>query len=253
MTDGAIAPPITPAARRRGLGSNLLDLIYPRGCVYCDVPVAGTEAGYVCDPCLDDFMPIMEPCCRMCGIPYPGMVSINATCGNCRLLEPVFRRGRSLFSYRGPAGHIVRSLKYRGARYLAPDFAAAALRVPWLADFLGDSVLVPVPLHPRRLGERGFNQSLLIAEAIGATTGNPVAPMLERKRYTRTQTHLDRQQRLRNVKNAFDLSATRPLSSSVPITIIDDVFTTGSTLNACSAALYAAGYEDLRILAFARD
>ena len=116
-------------------------------------------------------------------------------------------------------------------------------------EYIRDAILVPVPLHPVRLRERGFNQSERIAEMLARCSGNTarVDRLLVRNKYTTSQTHLNRATRSQNVKNAFALARDTVLDSKSLFIIVDDVFTTGSTLNACAKVLRNAGATRLKV------
>ena len=122
----------------------------------------------------------------------------------------------------------------------------------WLPYFLEGSYLVPVPLHKRKLRERGFNQSRFLADAFSDLVGNlPVVDALIRIKDTKSQTRLKRPDRMKNAKNAFAMSDDTHLDMKKDCIVVDDVFTTGATLNACCTELRKAGAERLRVLTLA--
>jgi ComF family protein len=152
---------------------------------------------------------------------------------------------------RGPARTLVHHLKYRGGLAVLSDIGQLMREMPDLEEFLGGKVLVPVPLHPRKLRERGYNQSEEIANELARLFPCTHAmPLLKRVRDTTTQTRLDRTARLANLKNAFALTETRTLYAALRCVLVDDVFTTGSTLNACARALCGAGCQRVDVLTF---
>lgn len=176
----------------------------------------------------------------------------DRTCPHCEELVPVFRAGKTAALYRGPVGSLVRELKYHRGEYLAEDAGRIAARTPGFVEFLRDSVLVPVPLHRRKERERGFNQSRLIAEAFSnVAPGATVVPALQRVVDTETQTRLGREERQANLKNAFAMARGRSLTSGSRIVLVDDIFTTGATLNACASVLRRAGFENLDVATLA--
>ena len=122
--------------------------------------------------------------------------------------------------------------------------------LPRFPELSGFNALVPVPLHPRRARERGYNQARLIAEAISAACGAPVLDILERRRHTRPQSSLNRGQRLENISAAI---SAREQASGIRALIVDDVCTTSASLEACAKALRGAGSEDVRAYVFARQ
>ncbi len=133
--------------------------------------------------------------------------------------------------------------------YVLKDLARMVNRSKHYRTFLEQTILVPVPLHPVKLRERGFNQSERIARILVNCTGNSaqMEQLLVRTQYTQSQTHLNRSKRYQNVKNAFALARNAVLDSEKVYTIVDDVFTTGSTLNACARVLCKAGAKHLQV------
>ena len=227
----------------------LLDLIYPRNCVVTGYPVSGGAYRYLSDKSLRELYRVEPPYCPKCGQPFYGRIISTRNCPHCKDLNPVFKRGRSLLLYRGLGRTLIHELKYKGARYLLEDIKEIIRGASAISEYLENAILVPVPLHRRKLRERGFNQSRLIADCFAeVAAGIPVVDALERDIDTASQTRLNRRDRQRNVKNAFSLSKNTALIKNSRIIVVDDVFTTGHTLNACCTVLRRAGYEQLDVL-----
>ncbi len=151
--------------------------------------------------------------------------------------------------FRGPIRDLIYALKYCNGLWAIGDLGRVAEYAEGLGDYLEEAVLVPVPLHPRKERERGYNQSALIAESIaGRFEGVRLEALLERVIDTRSQTQFNRQERYRNLRNAFSLVKKRAIDPSQRYIIVDDVFTTGSTLNACAATLRKAGAKRVDVL-----
>ena len=166
-------------------------------------------------------------------------------------MSPVFDRGFAIALFKGGVRGLVYALKYEGGLWTLDDIRALAGRSPGLLDFMGDSVLVPVPLHSRKLRERGYNQSELLAREFEKLSRELVVDdLLERVVDTPSQTQFNRQERRRNLKNAFSLRQNRAIDPAKRYIIVDDVFTTGSTINACAAALLSAGASRVDALTF---
>ena len=153
---------------------------------------------------------------------------------------------------KGPGRSLVHALKYHRALHVLEDIVALIRATPGIADYLRGAVLVPVPLHSRKERERGYNQSRLLAEsfAAAACAGARVEAPLRRVVDTPTQTALDRRTRQANLKNAFALRNGAAINPGERYVLIDDVFTTGSTLNACATKLRRAGCLNLDIVTF---
>ena len=145
--------------------------------------------------------------------------------------------------------NLIHDIKYHGARMILRDMPTWLGHCPGFHEFLEGAVLVPVPLHRRKLKKRGFNQSLWIAKALRKSVGESVSveDALVRKKNTPSQTELDRKERKRNVKNAFALKPRNDLTDKDRIILIDDVFTTGATLNSCTQVLKDQGFNQVSI------
>ncbi len=213
------------------------------------------EAGpleHLCENCAGVITLAQPPHCLACGAPFAGLVEGARRCPTCIELDPAFGAGRTGMLLQGTARVVVHELKYHQARHLRTDLRALVSRAPWLVEFAGGAVLVPVPLHPKRLRRRGFNQARLVAEALAAETqGAKVAELLERVRDTATQTRLNREERQRNVKGAFALKPGATVSAETRYVLVDDVFTTGATMNACAKVLRRAGAEKVDVATLA--
>lgn len=239
------------AALREAM-AGLTDVVFPRACVACG---GGVEAGalrHVCADCAALIHVVGEPHCTTCGHPFFGVLEENRGCVHCEALEPRFSSGRTAVLLKGPGRALVHALKYHHALHVLDDVAELMRRAPGYLDLIRGKCLVPVPLHPRKLRERGYNQSLLLArcaaEAAGA--GTAVAELLVRKIDTVSQTNFDRATRQANLKNAFALAPGAVIHRGLHYLLIDDVFTTGSTLNACAAVLRDAGVLNLDVVTF---
>lgn len=230
--------------------SALADLVFPRSCIHCSGEVAETELAYLCGACERELFLAQPPACLTCGYPFWGELAGPRACPHCAELDPVFDQGKTLFLAKGPGRSLVHEIKYHQGFYVLQDLARLVARSRHYLDYYRDACLVPVPLHPAKQRERGYNQSRVIADSLARTAGGNtrVESLLERVRYTQTQTRLNRKDRHRNVKNAFALAADAVLIPAHSYVLVDDVFTTGSTLNACAAALRTAGAERVKVL-----
>ncbi|HFD40131.1 MAG TPA: ComF family protein [Anaerolineae bacterium] len=215
-----------------------LDLLFPPRCVAC-----GRLGEWLCADCQRTIEIIPPPVCRFCALPLPAPGSSNSdACPRCQTRKQVLDGLVAYAFHNGPLRRAVHELKYSGLRSLArPLGRLMAERWPQLrpADQPFD-VIVPVPLHRRRERERGYNQAALLARELGRRLQLPVVEhVLTRRRATSRQTDLDAAQRRANVQGAF--SCRSDDLSRQAILLIDDVCTTGSTLEAAGSALKAAG------------
>jgi ComF family protein len=242
--------------RRRGgwsgLARGLRDVFFPPSCLHCGGVVEGGSLRHVCRVCAPLLVKVSPPCCPCCGHPFFGETTGERLCTHCEGLRPEFGEGRTAVLFRGPARDLVHELKYRQGLFALEDMAELLTERAHTADFLRGAVLVPVPLHPRKERERGYNQGAELARAVARRLagGTRVEALLRRVADTRTQTDLDREQRRANLKNAFALTPGSPINPDLRYVLIDDVFTTGSTLNACASVLRRAGCVNLDVCTF---
>jgi ComF family protein len=226
-----------------------LDLAFPRSCVHCGGATDDSSYEFVCSPCEKDIIPCLPPACKTCGYPFFGAIIGPKVCPHCEDLDPVFDLGKTLFIAKGAGRSLLHDLKYKRGFYVLQDLLRVISSSKHYLDYIDHATLVPVPLHPTKLRERGFNQSEKIAEMlISATKGrSKVENLLIRQTYTQTQTRLNKAERHRNVKNAFALAPNSVLIPDQQYILVDDVFTTGSTLNACARVLRDAGVTRLKV------
>jgi ComF family protein len=234
---------------RLGLDAILSVLMAP-SCAACGKLLDHPTRGPVCDPCWRSILPITPPLCDRCGDPLPAWRTISiplALCPRCRRTRRLVDRARAIGTYDGALRAIVHALKYEGRRSLAR--ALADLMRHRGAEVLeGATCAIPVPLHSSRRRERGFNQAADLARHIGL----PTVAALQRVRATSPQTNLPAARRRRNVRDAFAVTRAGETLRNATIVLIDDVSTTGATLEACARALKQTGVAEVRALTAAR-
>jgi ComF family protein len=230
------------------LGRHLLEVFFPRSCVHCGDAVERSDYAFVCRACSRELFLSKPPACTTCGYPFFGMLAGPRVCPHCVELDPLFDQGKTLFLAKGPARSLIHELKYKAGFYVLRDVQRMLEQAPFYRAYFEGAILVPVPLHAAKLRERGFNQSERVADALcQGTEAQAVANCLVRTVYTQTQTRLSRAARHQNVKNAFALADDAVVIPNQTYILIDDVFTTGSTLNACAAVLRNAGVTRLKV------
>lgn len=226
---------------------SLLNSFVPSSCLLCNGYVRGLKP--LCSGCEDD-LPWNTSACIRCAIP---MHDAGHICGQCLQVPPVFQHALCAFRYEQPIAGLLNRFKHSGK--LACGH--------WLAHHLADSVarhyqtekislpdcVLPVPLHWRRLRNRGFDQGLEIGKVLARRLSIPLSTALRRQRYTDSQQALSREQRQRNLAGAFVLQ--KPLAAQ-RIALVDDVLTTGSTANEVCTLLHTAGAEEVHVWAIAR-
>jgi competence protein ComFC len=231
----------------RGIAS----LVYPPSCTICSAPVEFSE--YLCVDCEAKLSRIVPPFCAKCSEPFDGAITTTFACANCAHRALYFDAAVSAYRSRGIARHVILNFKYGKQvhlRHLVGRWLLAALDDSRLRDRRFD-VIVPVPLHPARQRERGFNQAALLAGRIGPHLGVPVRPVLQRVRFTTTQTAFDRAERIQNLRHAFRLRKKADVRR-LDVLLIDDVLTTGSTLSECARVLKENGARSVYAATAAR-
>lgn len=243
-------PPILATLRhyRQLVAGKLFDNIRGNQCLLCLQP-ARTRC--LCPACLAD-LPWQDHACKVCALPLPAQQpehSDTAMCAECRLNPPPWQQAQAVFHYQFPIDRLIAAFKYQHQLALTDLFAD--LMAARIAPDALPTVIVPVPLHPHRLRERGYDQTLLLARALARLTGVACnASALYRLRDTPMQKTLDRDARRDNLVGAFGCHG--QALASQRILLIDDVLTTGATLSVLSEALLSAGAESVHALVIAR-
>ncbi len=234
-----------------------VDLLFPPFCPLCRARLDEGRRDPLCGPCWAGLERLPPPYCRTCGRPFPafdpGRPAQASPCEPCRRRRPPFAYARAAAVYGERVREAVHALKFERKTALARplgDLMAEAGSAMLPLDAV--DCLVPVPLHPSREAERGFNQSVLLANRVGRRWGVPVeSRSLRRRRPTLPQTDLDAEGRRANVRGAFTLS--RPAAvDGRHVLLIDDVFTTGATVAECARVLLEAGARAVGVLTVAR-
>ena len=249
----------TPETRNglRKAMSRVLDLVYPPECALCSAGLQDGEA--LCDACRDALPRLTDPFCETCGEAFDGKISGPFSCPNCSDLNFSFEFARPALVRDDRTLDLVHRLKYSREIHLARELgslAAEAFQDPRLEPALKDDwTLVPVPLHRSRLRHRYFNQAAEITRVLSARTGLPWIEALSRTRRTDTQTMLSRKQRMDNLRGAFSINrrgakwiSNKPKGAL----IVDDVLTTGSTVNECAKTLRKAGVKHIAVITVMR-
>ena len=232
--------------------NSFLNLIYPLHCASCGKSLKVADQTGACEICIARIKPNPRPYCRRCGRPMP---EAGVSCPECLEMRPYFSSACSACLYEDPLKELIHKFKYNNRRSLANIFSRI------MADFICDNpeiidgvdTITFVPLSKKRSLERTFNQSELLASAIGKAFEIPVKGCLRKKLPTKNQNELSRQDRLVNVKEAFSLkNGMDETVRDADVLLIDDVMTTGATLNDSSRALIQAGARRVRCLTLAR-
>ncbi|MBK1883154.1 ComF family protein [Luteolibacter pohnpeiensis] len=244
-------PPDRGLFRRWGIAA--LDLLYPPVCALCEQPL--TENRSLCPPCNDSLPRLREPFCSVCGEHFEGRIDGDFHCPNCSNLKFAFDFARPAMLRDERTLQMIHGLKYQRAIHLAHELgrlASESLSDPRFQIALQEKwPLVPVPLHRSRYQWRHFNQAEEIALQLSQLIGLPVLHALKRVRKTATQTRLSRKERLENLSSAFARTRQKFAETRGAI-LIDDVFTTGSTVDACAKTLRKAGFQNVAVITVMR-
>jgi ComF family protein len=230
---------------------SLLDAILPPLCLSCSEIVA--SPGALCAECWPRFSFIGAPHCERCGVPFAEDLGTGAHCAECLTRPPRFRRARAVLTYDDKSRRVVLPLKHGDRTDMARACGGWMARAG--AELLAEAdLVVPVPLHWRRLFIRRYNQAALLARMAAREAGVALAPdLLRRARWTGSQAGLKAKERRRNVRQAFDVPPRwQAKLAGKSVLLVDDVLTTGATVEACVRALQKAGAAHVDVLTLAR-
>jgi competence protein ComFC len=232
------------------IASRVLDAVYPPICAVCNMALKDGRS--LCHSCDDDLPRLTDPFCQCCGEMFQGLIDGPFSCPNCSDLKFSFAFARPAMLRDERTLDLIHRLKYSREIHLARELgrlAAEAFIDPRLAPALeGSWPLVPVPLHRKRLRNRHFNQAGEISHSLSGAIGLPIVDALKRVRETDTQTLLSRKQRMENLRGAFEVTrqGQRWIENQKDgVVLVDDVLTTGSTVNECAKTLKRAGVKSV--------
>ncbi len=229
----------------------VLEFFLPRLCLFCGAGVGETAAQAVCPECEAKIEWVASPLCPCCGLVFEARDGSDRLCGDCQTQAPPFARARAaaLYDPDGPVGQAIKRLKFNGQMAYLP-LLQSWLKQPGCLELVADAdLLLPVPLHPRRLKARGFNQALLLAQGF---KDRPLGrEVLIRERFTVPQVGLNPKERRDNVKGAFAVPQPAAVKGK-KILLIDDLYTTGATARECARVLRRAGAARVEVLTVAR-
>ena len=233
--------------------ANLLNYFLPPFCLVCGVRISDEKNSFVCSDCFRAITLIGHPSCIRCGKPFLTAEGDDHVCGKCLHMRSNINSVKALGTYDGTLRSLVHLIKYK------QKFAAIAVvghlldcHTRWNDYVAAHDIIVPVPLHKRRLKERGFNQAVLWGNIVGKKFHIPVAVnAVLRTRWTAPQVSLRGRERTNNVRNAFSVN-TPSLLNNASVLLVDDVYTTGATMNECARMVKKAGASRIDGLVIAR-
>jgi ComF family protein len=231
--------------------STLFQFFLPPQCPCCEKFLEEDQQGF-CSNCLSEIRWIEPPFCSICGIPFISKEVESHPCGACVTHRKYFTMARALGAYEGSLQEAIHRWKYEGKTHLSFFFAewmAEGLNRYWEPDSL--DLLIPVPLHTHRLRERGFNQALLLVKELSRRTGISYRKtILQKKKPTIPQVNLSGTEREKGLREAFHVVGKEELEGK-SVLLVDDVYTTGATVNECSKVLLRGGAKRVDVLSLA--
>ena len=231
-----------------------LDILFPPSCLGCSIKMPPGENTTLCATCAGQIRYLVPPFCRICGLEVYAanrVDSDNPVCGNCLRNPPPYAMARSVVRYEPQVQELVHKLKFARDLSVVPGLAEIIDRYA-MTDFADIDCVLVVPLHPRRLRWRGLNQAVILARLFFADRLALIhTNWLQRTIHTVPQTELGRAARRKNLTGAFKV---RPASnfSGATVCLVDDVFTTGTTVSECSKVIMKSGAREVKVLTFAR-
>ncbi len=231
----------------------ILSVVYPFHCKLCSQFIARRETGPICPLCWTEIELLEPPLCSRCGCALNEVaLSAGRLCPECLRHTPPFACARSAAAYRGQLREMVHLFKFQGRLDIGKKLASLLVSLYRRTPELAADVVLPVPLHKKRLKARGFNQSEVLARALARCCRLPLAnKALARKKNTPPQSELAGRARRKNVAKAFVAQRPFPLAGK-RVLLVDDIYTTGSTVAECSRTLLAAGARQVAVLTLAR-
>jgi len=236
----------------KNLLASITDVVFPPRCLACGSILGDGEPSF-CAPCFSLIKFIHSPLCPRCGCPFSEPAEKDHLCGDCLQVSPAFFVARALGRYDGVLMDLIHRFKYGGKVSLGERLGELMARFSYPSFRIGDySLIMPVPLHPRRLRQRGFNQALILAGEIARCFSLDLDFMnLRRIVFTEPQVGLGRERRAQNIQDAFFVVDQGRITGE-RIVLVDDVFTTGSTAQECSRILMKNKAERVAVLTLAR-
>lgn len=239
--------------QRSHILTGLADIVFPSRCVICGAILGSGEKIRICPECLLQISFIESPICPRCGLPFVNYEGADHLCGECASLKQYFSVARSVGKFEAPLLDAIHQFKYKGK--IAVGETIGKVMAEFEYDSFspkGYSLIMPVPLHQKKLKERGFNQSVILAKEVAVRHSMQLDfKTLKRTIHTEPQTGLGRKQRGKNVKGAFEVTDGERIKGE-KVVLIDDVYTTGSTVRECARVLVKNGATEVAVLTLAR-
>ncbi|MDF2616214.1 MAG: phosphoribosyltransferase [Sedimentibacter sp.] len=233
---------------------SLLELLYPEKntCFFCETHDEEINDRYICQDCKRTMKKIVPPICIKCSKPID-MNAPDELCSDCRKNDHSFEMSRSVYAYEGSVKKGIYMFKYYNKPYFYRFFGKCLVDCMKNNEYNKFDMVVPVPLHRSKLRIRGYNQSSLLAKYISRNTDIPYGDVLKRIKKTPKQSQMTKEERRKNLKEAFDVKGSKIESlTGKTVLLVDDVYTTGSTADECSKTLLKNGASKIYVMTIAR-
>ncbi len=235
-----------------GLYPALKDILFPAACLLCHKGLGKATGILLCPDCLAQIPLIGSPLCICCGKEFPNSAPGDHLCGVCQRTPPYFDQARAIFRFNKHTAPLLYSFKYKGQTTAQKTFMALMEQVSAIESLSVPDIIIPVPLHKKRLQERGFNQALELARLFFPQQKKCIrSTLLWRNRNTTSQTKLNGIHRRKNLAGAFQVKDQSQVQGQ-KIILVDDVLTTGTTVNECAKVLRQNGARSVQVLTLAR-
>ncbi|MGB0910536.1 MAG: ComF family protein [Nitrospirales bacterium] len=242
------------AANTKKLVRKISHALLPSSCTSCNTTLWGDPIPFFCRPCWSTIQPLSSPQCPRCSLPFHSEIALRYSpehcCGSCRTKPPAFSQAWTLYPYQSPLKEAIKLFKYQ--RKVALTGPITTLLTQALGTIPPIDLIIPVPLHATRLREREYNQSLLLASGLSQHLHIPLTyTTLVRIRETPPQTSLTKHERLKNLRRSFAVKTPQAIAGKTML-LVDDVYTTGTTVNECAKVLRKAGAGKVYVVTLAR-
>jgi ComF family protein len=232
--------------------TGLADIVFPPRCLTCEESLDNKNAPF-CPACFSQIHFLQSPLCSCCGIPFAGADTDNHLCGDCAVSKPIFSVARSIGKYETTLLEAIHRFKYNRNIHIGEILGKLMAEFEYSDFAISDySLIMPVPLHPKKLRQRGFNQSVILAREISKRFQLTLDFLtLRRHTYTEAQINLGRKEREANVSGVFSVTDSEKIHGQ-KIILVDDVYTSGSTAKECTRVLMHSNADSVAILTIAR-
>ena len=225
---------------------SVLELIFPNRCICCDEILEYNTHPWLCPACFEKVKPITGRVCQICGVP----IISNDICVDCRDKKIYFKKAYCAYQYKNEVRRAIHNIKFNDCPRYVKYFADKLYNYSKERGFDGADIVTFVPMRPKNLRKRGYNQSELLAKELAKRGMGEFKPLLKKVRDTKNQHDIEREERRKNLKNAFAPIDPNGIKGK-KILLTDDIYTTGSTVNECAKTLMNAGAESVEVVCIA--